>query len=359
MKKQEVIEAKIAKRKAAKNVTQKDNSLFAHELEKKFPSIYVLELDDIYLLNGYLLNLSDLKAYNSYTHTYPISKKRTFLNFGKVILSNLLSKTKEIENAIFAIDNWSDGYFHWFTDVVPRILVAQKTENNSNTELVLPKNLEKYDFVQSTGIKLNQKLRFYEDNQVYKIKKLILPSTIAESGNYDKELMQDIRKLFALHVVVGKDTNNGKELFTQTENHQQTNSKKIYISRQKSRYRKINNEEQVQNLLKKYNYEIHYFEDYSFEKQIELIQKTVSLIGLHGAGLTNMLFMNPTTKILEIRNQEDKHNNCYFSLASDLGIDYYYLLSKGDSSETHAVNVEVDIEKLEQIILEIENKNIV
>jgi capsular polysaccharide biosynthesis protein len=345
MKKREIIEAKTAKRKAAKNVTQKDNSLFAHELEKKLPPIYVLELDDIYLLNGYLLSLSDLKAYNSYTHTYPISKKRTLLNFGKVILSNLLSKTKEIENAIFAIDNWSDGYFHWFTDVVPRILVAQKIENNSNTEVVLPQKLEKYDFAKSTGIKLNQKLRFYEDNQVYKIKKLILPSTISESGNYDKELMQEIRKSFALRVVVGQDTNNGKK---------QTNGKKIYISRQKSRFRKINNEEQVQNLLKKYNYEIHYFEDYSFKKQSELMQKTVCLIGLHGAGLTNMLFMNPNTKVLEIRNQEDKHNNCYFSLASDLDIDYYYLLSKGDSSETHAVNVEVDIENLEKTILEME-----
>ncbi len=84
------------------------------------------------------------------------------------------------------------------------------------------------------------------------------------------------------------------------------------------------------------------------------MQKTGSLIALHGAGLTNMLFMNANTKILEIRNEEDKHNNCYFSLASDLDIDYYYLLSKGDSIETHTVNVDVDIEKLEQIILEME-----
>jgi len=220
-------------------------------------------------------------------------------------------------------------------------LVAQKAINHQeNKELLLPKKLEKYDFTQITGKKLNQELYFYEENQVYKIKKLILPSHIADSGNYDKELMKEIRRLFTN--VVGENINNGKK---------HNPNKKIYISRQKSRYRKINNENQVQELLKKYNYEIHYFEDYSFQKQIELMQQTSSLIGLHGAGLTNMLFMNPNTKILEIRNQEDKHNNCYFSLASDLEIDYYYLLSKGDSSETHTVNVDVDIEKLEQIIL--------
>ena len=336
MKKQEVIEAKIAKRKAAQNITEEDSNLFAHELEKHIPSVYNLELSNIYLINGYLLSLSDLKAYHSYTHTYPVGKNRTIFKFGKIILAKLLSKTKKIENAIFATDIWSEGYFHWLTDVVPRILVAQKAINyQENIELLLPKVLENYDFTKITGIKLNQKLNFYEDNQVYKITKLILPSHIANSGDYDKQLMHEIRELFRQKNSINQD-------------------KKIYISRQKARFRKIDNEDDVQNLLNKYNYEIHYFEDYTFEEQIELMQKTVSLISLHGAGLTNMLFMNPNTKVLEIRNKEDNHNNCYFSLASDLDIDYYYLLAKGDSSDTHTVNVEVDIEKLEQIILEME-----
>ncbi|AFM04307.1 hypothetical protein Fleli_1917 [Bernardetia litoralis DSM 6794] len=336
MKKQKIIESRITKRKSAKNIIQEDNDLFAHELEKQLPSIHVLKLSNTYLVNGYLVKIAGFKNYNSYTHTYSISKKRIILNFAKVILSNLLSKTKHIENAIFATDNWSDGYFHWLTDVLPRTLVAKKSNTNNNAELLLPKKLEGYDFAKITGKKLHQKLYFYEKNQVYQIKEIILPSHIANSGNYDKELMQEIRKLFTSPQKV------------------QNLGKKIYISRQKSRFRKINNEDEVQQLLKKYNYETHYFEDYNFEKQIELMQQTTSLIGLHGAGLTNMLFMNPNTKILEIRNQEDKHNNCYFSLASDLDIDYYYLLSEGDSSHTHTVNIEVNIRKLEQSILEME-----
>ncbi len=336
MKKQQIIEAKIAKRKAAQNVIPKDIHLFEHELEKNIARSYVLELNNIYLFNGFLLNLSDFKNYNFYTHTHLISKKRTVFNFGKIILSNLLFKTTEIESAIFATDNWSEGYFHWFSDVVPRVLIAQKISGfQENTKLLLSKKLEMVDFASETAEKLNQKISYYEENKVYKIKKLILPSHIASSGNYDRELMQEARKLLT------------KKSISQAE-------KKIYISRQKSRFRKINNEQEVQKLLKKYNYEIHYFEEYNFKKQIELMQQTSFLIGLHGAGLTNMLFMNPNTKILEIRNQEDKHNNCYFSLASDLDIDYYYLLSKGNSSETHTVNVEVDTEKLEQIIIEME-----
>ena len=340
MKKQEIIEAQLIKRKPAKNVTQKDSSLFEHELEKNISNVYVLELSTVYLLNGYLLDLKNLKnfrTYNLYTHTYSVTKKRNLLNIGKIILSNLSLKTKEIKNAVLATDSWSEGYFHWLTDVAPRILVAQKSKKyQKDTELLISKKLEDYDFVQVTAKKINQKLFFYEESQVYKIKTLILPSHVAESGNYNRKLMQKIRELFT------------KKLDRKLN---QVAGRKIYISRQKSRYRKINNENEVQNLLKKYDYEIHYFEEYGFEKQIELMQETVSLVGLHGAGLTNMLFMNPKTNVLEIRNQEDKHNNCYFSLASDLDINYYYLLSKGDSSETHAVNIDVDINELEQIIL--------
>ena len=80
------------------------------------------------------------------------------------------------------------------------------------------------------------------------------------------------------------------------------------------------------------------------------MKDTKCLIGLHGAGLTNMLFMSEKTNVLELRNEEDSHNNCYFSLASDLNLDYYYQLNKGDRKDTHEVNVTVDILLLKQNI---------
>ena len=99
-------------------------------------------------------------------------------------------------------------------------------------------------------------------------------------------------------------------------------------------------------LLKLYDYDVHYFEDYSLKKQIELMSQTKSLIGLHGSGLTNMLFMPKNGQILELRNQNDAQNNCYFALASDLNHKYYYQLNQGNLNDTHAVDITVNIQEL-------------
>ena len=52
------------------------------------------------------------------------------------------------------------------------------------------------------------------------------------------------------------------------------------------------------------------------------------LAGVHGAGLVNMLFMKNAGKVIEVRGKNDSRNNCFFSLTSDLELDYYYYLSE-------------------------------
>ena len=42
------------------------------------------------------------------------------------------------------------------------------------------------------------------------------------------------------------------------------------------------------------------FENYSFEEQIKIIDNCELLVGIHGAGFTNMVFMNKNTKIVDI-----------------------------------------------------------
>jgi capsular polysaccharide biosynthesis protein len=163
------------------------------------------------------------------------------------------------------------------------------------------------------------------------VNKCLIPSHTANTGNYNHTLINELRDKFLGNIKI-----KGK--------------RKIFISRLKAPKRKISNEQDVVNYLKSHNWEIHYFEDYSFKKQIEIISETKYLIGLHGAGLTNMLFMREGGKVLELRNENDNHNNCYFSLASELNHEYYYQLSKGNSIETHTVDIKVDIDLLKKNI---------
>lgn len=80
------------------------------------------------------------------------------------------------------------------------------------------------------------------------------------------------------------------------------------------------------------------------------MQETKYLVSLHGAGLTNMLFMHKGGSVLELRKSDDSNNNCYFSLTSALDLNYYYQKCEGDSASTQTANLKVDIQTLKKNI---------
>ncbi len=84
------------------------------------------------------------------------------------------------------------------------------------------------------------------------------------------------------------------------------------------------------------------------------MSETKILVGFHGAGLTNMLFMQPGGKVLEIRPDGTPVNNCFFTQANALNHHYYYVLSNPIDGDTHLSDFTVDTEKLKSALLCIE-----
>jgi hypothetical protein len=65
-----------------------------------------------------------------------------------------------------------------------------------------------------------------------------------------------------------------------------------------------------------------------------------------------MLFMQPGTNVLEFKLASDYNNLCYFSLASALGLRYYYQICLPTSENTNPItgNYIVDADQLERNI---------
>jgi capsular polysaccharide biosynthesis protein len=105
-------------------------------------------------------------------------------------------------------------------------------------------------------------------------------------------------------------------------------NKRVYITRNKAVKRKIQNEIEIVSILKDNDFLIVAMEELSFYEQYKLVAESDVLISLHGAGLTHMLWMAANSKVMEIRLKDDTHNNCYFSLASDLNLKYFYTLAE-------------------------------
>ncbi|OIP68721.1 MAG: hypothetical protein AUK43_15090 [Oscillatoriales cyanobacterium CG2_30_40_61] len=105
---------------------------------------------------------------------------------------------------------------------------------------------------------------------------------------------------------------------------------RVYISRNLGSKRRIVNEDEVLELLNKLGFITVYFEKMSMLEKVALMSRAEVVIGLCGAGLTNLVFANPGTKVIEIFPPNYIHFT-YYILCHQLGLEYYYLV--GDRFE--------------------------
>ena len=77
-------------------------------------------------------------------------------------------------------------------------------------------------------------------------------------------------------------------------------SKKIYVTREDSNYRKIINEGDVVTLLREKGYKVINPQLYEIDEQIEIFSNAEKIIAPHGSNLANIIFCKPGTEIIEI-----------------------------------------------------------
>jgi capsular polysaccharide biosynthesis protein len=104
-----------------------------------------------------------------------------------------------------------------------------------------------------------------------------------------------------------------------------TANQKLYISRSKANWRRIANEHELKEGLEKRNFKIVCMEDYASADQQKLVTNSNLVVAPHGAGLTNLMFANPETKVIEIFGR-DYINSCFYELACERQLQYLYFL---------------------------------
>ncbi|RZC43143.1 EGF domain-specific O-linked N-acetylglucosamine transferase, partial [Asbolus verrucosus] len=107
--------------------------------------------------------------------------------------------------------------------------------------------------------------------------------------------------------------------------HPRTNKKvRITLLSRDTKYRKILNEnELIETLAENDEYEVQkvvYNREMGFKKQLEITRNSDVLIGIHGAGLTHLMFLPDWAAVFELYNCED--SSCYLDLARLRGVKY-------------------------------------
>ena len=207
------------------------------------------------------------------------------------------TQVNNIEKGLWFTDHKSHVYFHWILDSLER--AEMSIDYQRDYQLLVLEQLFKKEFVRESLKFLQYNYVVLKSNELYKIKELIIASKTAETGNYNVSILQDLINRF-------KKISN-YEAYSEYEN--------LFVYRNSSIGRNINDQEKLESLLKKYNFKLIEFENFSFNEKINILRNCKNLMGIFGSGLTNMIFLNKNSNLIEIRHYGDKTNNAFFFIS--------------------------------------------
>ena len=238
------------------------------------------------------------------------------------------------EGEYFTIHTPWFGYFSWLTTYLPRLIVIH--QKYPNATLLVPEEWKSISYVKdSLTLFPNLKMEIVKTDHHMFVKNFIFAQVRPWTSQFYPDHLEAVRNLFSTDSI--KVTDN------------LTPIKLIYVSRKKANRRKIINEEAIEFFLKEHGFQSICFEDYTINEQVFLMKNAKILISMHGAGLTNTMFMNPKSILFELTPLVENHKQFRFPfwrIASLLKIHYYVQFCKTiDQGEKdfYSRNLEVDI----------------
>jgi capsular polysaccharide biosynthesis protein len=122
----------------------------------------------------------------------------------------------------------------------------------------------------------------------------------------------------------------------------------LYLSRNDATMRKILNEDEILPGLKDLGFTIMRAAGMPLQDQIEAFRQARIVVSAHGAGLTNILFCRPGTKVVEIFPEDGVHGSAFTRLSSHLDFDYYFVVGarvENRNSKSNAYNADIVLKK--------------
>ena len=240
----------------------------------------------------------------------------------------------------------NDNFFHWLFDVLPRVGIVEKKINLKEIDYYLCPNLNKWQLetLNLLGVKTKQCLSSVKYRHI-KSDRIIVTNHPWQMSN---NVVSDIENL---PLWISKWLRN-KFLSNKSKN---DFPKKFYIDRSDSNsnlknFRYIINEIELKSFLKDKGFEFIRLSDLSFRDELQIFNNAEIVVGLQGAGLTNLIWCNEKTKIIELRS--NRTNKLYENLAKDNKINFKKLefTPKNHLIADHYGSIEVDIKELDKIL---------
>ncbi|HVU98016.1 MAG TPA: glycosyltransferase family 61 protein [Puia sp.] len=219
--------------------------------------------------------------------------------------------TLDDDTVYLAIHHPWFNYYHWLCESIFRLWLVRKKLHRLT--LVLPESYRHADFIRGSLEPFHLKnIYFIPDGKSLLVRNLCLPQLKPICDSYNGRHLRQVNRFYREHAA--GVTVPGVE--------------RLYVSRKLASRRKVVNEAELLPLLEKFGFTVFYPEKHSFLEQVAIFSRVRWLVGEHGSGLTNLLFMPPGGAVLELhknRTNELDHPSCLFwYMAEALDIDYFH-----------------------------------
>jgi Glycosyltransferase 61 len=251
----------------------------------------------------------------------------------------VFKKTNIRETHFWCSDQYSPGYFHWLCETLPRLYLLTLLEIDRPKVILPGPTMENVPFIRESlnllfpGIDFS----FTKNQNVLNLRELIWISPMGDHRQFNPILISRFRE-FIKNIVKTERTHP---------------LQRLYITRKKASVRKISNEAEVESILERFGFRTICLEDYSFEDHIKIFSQSKVIISVHGAGLSNMIFMPENSCVLELQRRMPEAT-AYSALANCLNFNYYYIFCEPATElvdeRPDNVDLYVDVNSMQRLV---------
>ncbi|MCT6843064.1 MAG: glycosyltransferase family 61 protein [Commensalibacter sp.] len=223
------------------------------------------------------------------------------------------------QGAVFCCsDHWENNYFHWMMHAIPAYYAAMQSGIKAKFLLPYPLMLWRKRSLELLGLDLSMCYPIEKEKQ-YRFSEFYYFDYLSQKFGYScSKLSEQAYVKMKQNAVVSIQSIAKYD--------------KIYISRVNKNNRHLPNEEKLVEALEKRGYFILNPELYSLDEQIMLFHYAKIVVGLLGAGLSNIVFCQKDTLIYELIPSHHI-NPCFLVLSLQSGLRYW--ADKFDSGVDH------------------------
>lgn len=242
------------------------------------------------------------------------------------------------------------NYFHWMFDVLPKIHLLHKSSISMDNIDVFVCNKLAHPYHEETLSILNiprRKILEISANTYLQTDQLICTSPPSIQSEYGRPPLDEWLYTFL------------RSTFLQQNTYNRSLPDRIFVNRRDSTKRALINESEVEDFLTEYGFESVSLSNLSVRSQAHLFHNANVIISPHGAGLTNLIFCKPSTKVIEIFLPPENNGNWggtgdFYNLSNQLKLNYFYLLSDEEcTSFAETIDerrMKIDTSRLKEIL---------